>query len=594
MTMPYSPSRAVYEGNDAATRFPFSFKVWDASQLVVTLTSPDGATTEASGWTADIGASGGEIVYLHEAAPLPSGWKLAVTRNMPFTQEVNLVSASRFDPQVIEDALDQAAAERQQTLEMMRRAVILPATSDKSPQDMVLDVYAARDDAQSAGSAAHASETAAGQSAAQAAASAAGASAAVAAATATAVTAATAQADRAHGAARAAEVAAETAADYAREAVATELNKATSEADRAQSEADRAKVEADRAQSLSNIGPATSGKLGFVKIGEGLAVTEEGTISVPPPPEITTATSVKAGIVIVGEGLTVVESMSENEGSTSPGTLSLASHAYENSSKYGKGDSQFFGHVKLTDDFEQSADATSGIGVSPIGVKTAFNRLVGIFDEQVITTSRTWTVPETGRYQITAVGGGGNGASGGSASSNSWQQEWQEDRSNSISSGGGGGGGGSGERTTITTTLTKGQTYTLTIGGAGGTTSFDSLLTARGGGNGSPGGSGVTTASGSGPRYGGAGGSAGTSYGGAAGNGGGGSNKIESYYWPEPVYGGAAGNGGTSTDGYYGNGGSGGAGGGQNNTGRGNLSLYGPSGGSTGRQGCIKIKIVPV
>ena len=70
MTMPYSPSRVVYEGNDAATRFPFSFKVWDASQLVVTLTSPGGVTTEASGWTADLGATGGEIVYLHgNAAP---------------------------------------------------------------------------------------------------------------------------------------------------------------------------------------------------------------------------------------------------------------------------------------------------------------------------------------------------------------------------------------------------------------------------------------------------------------------------------------------------------------------------------------------
>ncbi|MDY0259347.1 MAG: hypothetical protein RBR41_06720 [Desulfovibrio sp.] len=302
MTMPYSPSRAVYEGNDAATRFPFSFKVWDASQLVVTLTSPDGATTEASGWTADIGASGGEIVYLHEAAPLPSGWKLAVTRNMPFTQEVNLVSASRFDPQVIEDALDQAAAERQQTLEMMRRSVILPATSDKSPQDMVLDLYAARDEAQSAGSAAQAAKTAAGQSAAQAAASAAGASAAIAAATATAVTAATAQADRAQSAANAAEAAAGAAADDARQAVAAEIGKASSEADRAQSEADRAQMEANRAQSLADVGPADADKLGFVKIGKGIAVTEEGTISVTP---IDVATPEKAGIVKPGTGTTI-------------------------------------------------------------------------------------------------------------------------------------------------------------------------------------------------------------------------------------------------------------------------------------------------
>lgn len=262
MTMPYSPSRAVYEGNDAATRFPFSFKVWDASQLVVTLTSPDGATTEASGWTADIGASGGEIVYLHKAAPLPAGWKLAVTRNMPFTQEVNLVSASRFDPQVIEDALDQATAERQQTLEMMRRAVILPATSDKSPQDMVLDVYAARDEAQNASGAAQAAKAEA----------------------AAAVTTATAQADRAQGAANAAQAAADAAADEARQAVATELNRASSEADRAQSEADRAQMEANRAQNLANVGPADADKLGFVKIGKGIAVTDDGTIFVPAIP----------------------------------------------------------------------------------------------------------------------------------------------------------------------------------------------------------------------------------------------------------------------------------------------------------------------
>ncbi|OXS29946.1 MAG: hypothetical protein BCS36_04040 [Desulfovibrio sp. MES5] len=591
MTMPYSPSRAVYEGNDAATRFPFGFKVWDASQLVVTLTSPDGATTEASGWTADIGASGGEIVYLHEDAPLPSGWKLAVTRNMPFTQEVNLVSASRFDPQVIEDALDQATAERQQTLEMMRRAVILPATSSETPQDVVLAVYAARDDAQNASSAAQSAKAAAGKSAEQAAASAAGASAAVAAAAATAVTAASAQAGRAQSAANAAEAAAEAAADNARQAVAAEIGKASSEADRAQSEANRAQIEADRAQSLSDIGPAASDKLGFVKIGEGIAITDEGVISVPPPPEINLATNVTAGTIIVGEGLRITGLVEEGQDSPPPGTLALAAHSDESGEKYGKGDSQFFGHVKLTDDFEQDADATSGISISPKGVKTAFNRLVGILDEQVITSSRTWVVPETGRYKITNVGGGGNGASGGSAAYGLWPSCYECGNVYSISSGGGGGGGGSGETTTITTTLTKGQSYSLTIGGAGGTTSFGVLLTARGGGNGSPGGSGTAS---SGGNYGGSGGNPGTSYGGAAGRGGNGYNANREGYWPEPVGGGGGGSGGTSTDGYYGNGGAGGAGGGQSDSGRGYLSLYGPAGGGAGRQGCIKIKIVPV
>ena len=289
MTMPYSPSRAVYEGNDAATRFPFSFKVWDASQLVVTLTSPAGVTTEASGWTADIGASGGEIVYQLDAAPLPAGWKLAITRDMPFTQEVNLVSASRFDPQVIEDALDQAAAERQQTMEMMRRAVILPATSDETPQDVVQDVYASRD--ASVASAIH-SKNAAEESATQA-----NKSEAEAHRAASEADRAGAEANRSRAEANRAESAAEVAADNARAAIASELA-------RAASEADRARAEADRAQNMSNIGPATVDTLGFVKIGEGIAVEDDGTISVTP---VDFASSEKPGIVKPGLGLTIAD-----------------------------------------------------------------------------------------------------------------------------------------------------------------------------------------------------------------------------------------------------------------------------------------------
>lgn len=536
MTMPYSPSRAVYEGNGAATRFPFSFKVWDASQLVVTLTSPAGLTTEASGWTADIGASGGEIVYLHDAAPLPPGWRLAVTRNMPFTQEVNLVSASRFDPQVIEDALDQAAAERQQTLEMMRRAVILPATSDESPQDVVQDVYTARDNATSACAAAQ-------------------------------------------------------AAMHESQHSATE---AATQASMAQTEATRAKSEADRAQNLAAVGPATAEKPGLVKIGEGIAVQEDGTVSVTP---VNLATKDTAGVVIIGEGLDIsLNLLPENENgegasSPPPGTLSLAAHASETGEKYGKGDSQFFGHVKITDDFEQNADATSGISISPKGVKTAFNRVVGILSEQIITSSRTWVVPETGRYSITAVGGGGNGGSGGNGD---WTKWIQYDLYNyAVSSGGGGGGGGSGERTTLTTTLTKGASYNLTIGGAGGATTFGALLTARGGGHGNSGGSGYLTSDGNGGSvaHAGGGGGAGVSYGGGAGNGsGGGAYQSQN---PEPRYGGGGGYGGTSADGYYGNGGAGGNGGGVTSESYGYLYKYGPNGGVAGRQGCIKIKIVP-
>ena len=128
MSLPNSDSRALFEGNGAATQFPFSFRVWDESQLVVSLTSPQGKTSRATGWTAALTDTGGTVSYLHEGAPLPEGWKLSIVRNMPFVQEVELISGTRFDPEVIETALDQAAAERQQLLEQLSRAVIMPPT----------------------------------------------------------------------------------------------------------------------------------------------------------------------------------------------------------------------------------------------------------------------------------------------------------------------------------------------------------------------------------------------------------------------------------------------------------------------------------
>lgn len=172
MTMPYSPGRALFEGNGTATDFPFSFKVWGTEQLTVTLTGPDGNSRPASGWTARLNDDGGSVTYLHEGAPLPAGWKLAITRNMPFEQQIDLVSGTRFDAEVIETGLDRATAERQQLLEQLQRAVILPPTSDETPIKMAEQLLQAGKAAQASAAAAQASESAAASSASQSAASA--------------------------------------------------------------------------------------------------------------------------------------------------------------------------------------------------------------------------------------------------------------------------------------------------------------------------------------------------------------------------------------------------------------------------------------
>ncbi|WP_165071099.1 hypothetical protein, partial [Desulfovibrio sp. ZJ200] len=225
MTLDTAVSKALYLGNGTARQFPLDFKVWDASELLI---SVSGKGREVLDVTAQcdirLTDSGGIVTYPREGAPLPEGCTLSIVRNMPFTQGIDLVSASRFDPQVIEDGLDQATAERQQLLEQLSRAVILPPTSRESPQQVVENVYAARDEA--------------GQSANRAAAS---------------------QAAAADCAARACDC-----------------------ADAAATEADRAKSEADRAQSLANIGPATPDRLGMVRVGQGIGVDENGAISINP------------------------------------------------------------------------------------------------------------------------------------------------------------------------------------------------------------------------------------------------------------------------------------------------------------------------
>lgn len=171
MTMPYSPGRALFEGNATATDFPFYFKVWGTEQLAVTLTGPDGSSRPAVGWSARLDDNGGSVTYLHDGAPLPAGWKLAITRDMPFEQQIDLVSGTRFDAEVIETGLDRATAERQQLLEQLQRAVILPPTSDEDPVMMAEQLLQAEKSARASAAAARESGSAAAACASQAAAS---------------------------------------------------------------------------------------------------------------------------------------------------------------------------------------------------------------------------------------------------------------------------------------------------------------------------------------------------------------------------------------------------------------------------------------
>lgn len=165
MTLPYSPSKAVYSGNGVTVDFPFAFKIWESAQLMVEVVDPQGVVTPATGWTATFTDHGGTVTYRKDGIPLPSGWGMAILRDMPFTQGVDLISGTRFDPQVIEIQMDQATAERQQLKEEVDRCIKVPPTS-QDPPDLLADmIFEARDSAQSSASSAAQSATEAFQDA---------------------------------------------------------------------------------------------------------------------------------------------------------------------------------------------------------------------------------------------------------------------------------------------------------------------------------------------------------------------------------------------------------------------------------------------
>ncbi len=172
MTLDTALSKALYQGNGSATQFPFAFKVWEPDQIRVTVTGPGRESRDVTSQSRiELTEAGGVVTYPLAGEALSDRYFLSVTRNMPFVQDIDLVSGSKFDPQVIEDGLDKSAAERQQLREQLSRAVILPPTSEQSPEEVVEDIYAARDEAQTSAKAAAQSATAAEKSAVDAAAS---------------------------------------------------------------------------------------------------------------------------------------------------------------------------------------------------------------------------------------------------------------------------------------------------------------------------------------------------------------------------------------------------------------------------------------
>lgn len=138
----------LFAGNNVATAFPFTFKVFSASEVkvvrTVDATSAETTLTLTTDYTVSLNpdqdASPGGTVTLLSA--LATGYTLVITSNVVNTQSTALTNNGGFYPTVIEDALDRATIQIQQLSEQVDRSVKVPISSTTNPDSLVASVAA--------------------------------------------------------------------------------------------------------------------------------------------------------------------------------------------------------------------------------------------------------------------------------------------------------------------------------------------------------------------------------------------------------------------------------------------------------------------
>lgn len=139
MSLETTASKVIYKGNGSTKVFSFAFKVWKPDQVKVFLSEKEGVEADVTSQVSvALTAAGGTVTF--GTAPA-TGTTLAILRSMPFVQEDVYITGTRFDPHEIEEALDIAAAERQELKEKADRHLTVPATSPKTPQQVMTEIF---------------------------------------------------------------------------------------------------------------------------------------------------------------------------------------------------------------------------------------------------------------------------------------------------------------------------------------------------------------------------------------------------------------------------------------------------------------------
>ncbi|EDQ2808086.1 hypothetical protein XS34_002022 [Salmonella enterica subsp. enterica] len=129
MTVSTEVDHNDYTGNGVTTSFPYTFRIFHKSDLVVQVVDlseniteltldTDYTVTGAGGYT------GGNVVL---SSPLANGYQISISRELPVTQETDLRNQGKFFAEVHEDAFDKLTMLIQQAISWLRLSLRKPS-----------------------------------------------------------------------------------------------------------------------------------------------------------------------------------------------------------------------------------------------------------------------------------------------------------------------------------------------------------------------------------------------------------------------------------------------------------------------------------
>ena len=138
---------SILKGNGVSTEFPFAFKVFNAQTDIAVFRSDsvDSLSEEqvsrdayAVTLNADQENNPGGVVVFSEAPK--NGTVFVIQSSIPILQGTSITNHDRFLPEVLNEVHDKLTALVQQLAYLLGRCLVVPSTSEKTPQEVMTDL----------------------------------------------------------------------------------------------------------------------------------------------------------------------------------------------------------------------------------------------------------------------------------------------------------------------------------------------------------------------------------------------------------------------------------------------------------------------